>query len=581
MSTQSGSGKDVIYIDIDDEITAIIDKLRGSHEKIVALVLPKRATMLQSIVNMKLLKRTADEAKKHLVLITSEAGLLPLAGSVGLYVAKTLQSKPEVPSAPAHSADGNDDEEDAVNMADEAEELDAAAPVGEHMKKGKNSAVAVAPVAPADDVDEDLPIELDNTAAAGPEAPSGKKSKSKKKFSIPNFDKFRLWLIIGGVALVVFVVMWYMAFVSLPRADILIKTDSTALQSSLDVTLDTEADTANVDDGVIPAESQSTVKSFTQQADATGQKDNGTKATGSVRFYNCNLDDLILGTNRTVPAGTGVVANGLTFITQQSVTVEPSNFSNGSSNCKNNKPSSPVEIVAQTAGEKYNIAAANYTVANSSTITGQGTATSGGTSQIVKILTQTDIDGAKQKIAAQDPAAVKQELKQGLASKGWFVIEATFRAAEPEVTTSAKVGDEVATVTVTEKITYSMLGTKETDLKKVIANDVKDKIDESKQSILDYDLAGASYKPQNQQETSALVSVDATPVVGTDLDLNDIKKQVAGKKSGNAKQIIGEYPGVTSVDVKYRPFWVSSIPKNTGKINVTVEKPVIKSSNDR
>src|SRR6266545_779348 len=104
MSTQAG--KDVIYIDIDDEITAIIDKVRGSGEKIVALVLPKRATVLQSIVNMKLLKRTADEAKKHLVLITGEAGLLPLAGSVGLHVAKTLQSRPEIPTAPtAHEAD--------------------------------------------------------------------------------------------------------------------------------------------------------------------------------------------------------------------------------------------------------------------------------------------------------------------------------------------------------------------------------------------------------------------------------------------------------------------------------------------
>ena len=54
--------KDVIYIDVDDEITTIIDKVRSSQSKILALVLPKRATTLQSIVNMKLLKRSADEA---------------------------------------------------------------------------------------------------------------------------------------------------------------------------------------------------------------------------------------------------------------------------------------------------------------------------------------------------------------------------------------------------------------------------------------------------------------------------------------------------------------------------------------
>ena len=69
--------KDTIYIDIDDEITSIIDKIENASAKLVALVLPKRATMLQSSVNMKLLKKAADKAHKQLVLITSEASLLP------------------------------------------------------------------------------------------------------------------------------------------------------------------------------------------------------------------------------------------------------------------------------------------------------------------------------------------------------------------------------------------------------------------------------------------------------------------------------------------------------------------------
>src|SRR5271167_1728770 len=101
----SDSQKDTIYIDIDDEITSIIDKVRSAQHRIVALVLPKRATMLQSSVNMKLLKKAAEDGKKRLVLITSEAGLLPLAGSIGLHVAKTLQSKPEIPDAPDSEAD--------------------------------------------------------------------------------------------------------------------------------------------------------------------------------------------------------------------------------------------------------------------------------------------------------------------------------------------------------------------------------------------------------------------------------------------------------------------------------------------
>jgi hypothetical protein len=128
----SEAQKDTIYIDVDDEITGIIDKVNSSDHKIVALVLPKRATVLQSIVNMKLLKRNADKAKKKLVLITSEAGLLPLAGAVGLHVAKNLQSKPAIPSGP----DVNDDIPESLVGEEELEtedepEIDDSKAIGE------------------------------------------------------------------------------------------------------------------------------------------------------------------------------------------------------------------------------------------------------------------------------------------------------------------------------------------------------------------------------------------------------------------------------------------------------------------
>jgi len=41
--------KETIYVDVDDEITSIIDKVRNSSGRIIALVLPKRAATLQSV----------------------------------------------------------------------------------------------------------------------------------------------------------------------------------------------------------------------------------------------------------------------------------------------------------------------------------------------------------------------------------------------------------------------------------------------------------------------------------------------------------------------------------------------------
>ncbi|HET7827321.1 MAG TPA: hypothetical protein VFK97_00440, partial [Candidatus Saccharimonadales bacterium] len=119
-------GKEVIYIDVDDEITSIIDKVENAKEKVVALVLPKRAASLQSIVNMKLLKRSADQVDKSPVLITSEAALLPLAGAAGLYVSKNLQSPPEVPHAPAGAAmpKADDASVETLDTADSVDEED-------------------------------------------------------------------------------------------------------------------------------------------------------------------------------------------------------------------------------------------------------------------------------------------------------------------------------------------------------------------------------------------------------------------------------------------------------------------------
>ena len=122
----STAQKDTVYIDVDDEITTIVDKIQDSSAKVVALVLPKRAAALQSIVNMKLLKRSAEENDKTVVLITSEAGLLPLAGAVGIYTAKNLQTKPEIPPAPVIK-----DEKEAVAEVPEDAPIDTEKSVGE------------------------------------------------------------------------------------------------------------------------------------------------------------------------------------------------------------------------------------------------------------------------------------------------------------------------------------------------------------------------------------------------------------------------------------------------------------------
>jgi hypothetical protein len=61
-----------LYIDIDEEITSIIDRMRKSEAREIIIVAPKNAMLLQSIVNLKLLKKESDRRKKQLLIITQD-----------------------------------------------------------------------------------------------------------------------------------------------------------------------------------------------------------------------------------------------------------------------------------------------------------------------------------------------------------------------------------------------------------------------------------------------------------------------------------------------------------------------------
>ncbi len=557
--------KDVIYIDVDDEITGIIDKVQGSDKKIVALVLPKRAAVLQSIVNMKLLKRAVGEAKKNIVLITSESGLLPLAGSVGIHVAKSLNSKPEIPDAP-QTADLSTASE---TLDDDSEEtaLDSHKTVGELSGAG-----------PVDEADETIELDDDQPENNDKAPAKGLKAFRNKKFKIPNFNKFRLLLALGVVGVLLLGVVGYAAATVWPKAKITIKTDSEAVNSSVILALKTAAD-AKLDaaGAVVPAQVQEVKKTLTQDAPATGQQNNGEKATGSVTMTarKCSGNPFVVPS--AVPAGTGIASNGLTYITKESTSFVGTGSSGG---CYDYSATGSTDIAAQGAGQKYNTSSASFTVSGRSDVSATGSA-AGGTDNIIKVITQADIDGAKQKITEQDTKPIQQELSSALIGRSLQPLDVTFSVGNPETKLSAEANSPAETVTVTQTISYTMLGVKQDDLKQVVAKDVEKKIDAKKQIILSHGLDSAFFSLQGLSADGASVSMQTTAVAGPELNIAAIKQQVAGKKAGDAKELISANPGVTDVVVVYSPFYVSAIPKNIAKITIVIQEPKVTTNNEQ
>jgi hypothetical protein len=563
--------KDTIYVDIDDEITGIIDKVRSSNGKIVALVLPKRATTFQSIVNMKLLKRASEDAKKHLVLITTEAGLLPLAGAAGVHVAKTLTSKPEIPTEPTGSP--TDDDEVAEVEDDEFDTDEVTAENSGDKPVGQLAGLGAASQAGKDgDVDT---VELDNTEPADSKKPlvaagvaaAAKKAAKDKKLAVPNFERFRKLFIIGGIALVALIIGLIWAAIVLPKATIAIDTDASAINVDENLKLSTTAKSVRLTDNTLPAKRVEQQKTATQQVATTGQKNNGNKASGNVSITNCSDFPANL------PAGTGFSTDGKTYISTEAAVIPPSTFKR--SGACNEDGKALVNAIAQSGGAAYNTSGgSSMTIAGRpADLSARSGRMDGGTDNIVQVVSQSDIANARSKMAASSDNGVKQALQTQLKGENYFAIAATFSGSTPNVTNSADVGDEASSVTVTQTVTYSMFGVKEEDLKKVVENALKDQIDTEKQSILSLGLDKAVFNVNESSATAADLSMSATATAGPELDIESIKREAAGKKSGEVKSALQSNPDVTGVEVKLSPFWVNSVPKKASKITVTIEKP--------
>lgn len=541
-------GKDTIYIDVDEEITGIVGKIQASKKDIVALVLPKRANVLQSIVNMKLIKRTADQNDKKVVLITSESRLLPLAGASGLFVAANLTSKPYLPPSPKI---------DGQTLGDEV--IDPNTPVSE--------------VAPEAKFADDDAIEIDNTPRPDSSAAkAASKPKKKKGLKVPNFGKFRTRLIIGIVAALFLITGIIWAIFIAPKATVTLKAQTSELAVNVSFIADTSATEFDKEAKVARAVVKESQKQDSEKVEATGQKNKGNKASGTVKFINCSTSDKLDDKVRTIPAGTGISSQGLTFITSAAVTVEPSGF-NGN-NCKNDKPSSSVSVIAQQPGDSSNLSARSYSVAGFSTVSGSGSDMTGGTNQIVKVVSQTDIDKAKERLNGKSNT-VQDELKQDLKKEGYVAMTDTFQATPSEYSPSPAVDTEASEVTVSVTTSYKMTGVNEDDIKELVKQEVSEQQKDNPQNILSEGLESATFRAGSASgslsPSQSAFNVSTTVVTGPDINEEQVKSQITGKKQGQAEDILKQIPGVVEPKVELSPFWVSKTPK-ASKITIEVKQ---------
>lgn len=78
--------REIHYIDVDEEIITAVSRLRQSGQNENVFVFPKRALILQSLVNLRLLEREAEKLGKSIIVMTQDETGQRLAAKAGLAV---------------------------------------------------------------------------------------------------------------------------------------------------------------------------------------------------------------------------------------------------------------------------------------------------------------------------------------------------------------------------------------------------------------------------------------------------------------------------------------------------------------
>ncbi|MBL8159163.1 hypothetical protein JNJ66_01770 [Candidatus Saccharibacteria bacterium] len=562
--------KTVIYIDTEDDITAVIGKVKAAESDIVALVPPKRTGMLQSAVNLKLLKRAASGARKHVVLITSDPSLRSLAGGVMIPSAKNLQSRPEIASAGAPI----DDEEDVVNgselavgdLDDALGNGDKAVPTrSDRLGDKEAQAVGAATLAAARPAPVRAGAAATGPAAAGKDKPGD--AKGHNKVAIPDFGRFRKRLYLGGLGAVLLGVLIYWAYWIAPTARVAItaKTELTNIEESVSLDPAAEFDASK---NLLPSETQELKKTAAVDFDATGKKDVGEKAKGQIVFKNCETP-----TAQTIDAGTAVSVNGQNYATQAAVTVAggTGNFITG---CTSAGSSPAVSIVASDIGENYNLANGTKlgVSGHSSELTATVTAAvSGGSKRTITVVSQADVDKAKQSLNASDDNAARTELFAKFNGNTTGIRE-SFKVQTGEPAVSPAIDAEATKAKLTAETTYTAIGVRNQQLDEFLNKIINEDMDnKERQSI--YDNGRKEMKVSDFQSLDggrASFRLKTTGYIGSKIDQKSLKEQMSGKVYGEIESIVRDVPNVERVDITFSPFWVTKAP-SPDKITITLD----------
>ncbi|MGL5830930.1 MAG: hypothetical protein ACRCZE_02155 [Candidatus Altimarinota bacterium] len=577
---KKSQGKKVIYIEIDDEITSVFDKINKLRFKKIYLVIPQRAILFQSAINLKILKRKAEDIEKEIFVITNDPNGFKLAQRIGLQVFDKLEGH-EHPSL----VNGKiSDQNDITPLKASVNSLSEEAPSRRDEKKFSISELIRRAPGGLSILSKRNTIKNEGT---------GKKKKEQKSSLVLVAPNKKALFSLVGVSVLIFGLISYIA---LPGATLSLTPKSNVIEVTTNVTLaDYDRNQAELDTRppkMIPSYRVSTniEKVFSYQA--TGKEFQGKNAQGKVLIKNTSSNDWPL-----IPRTRFQTADGLVFRIDRQIVVPGGSAANPGT-FEVNVTADPLDAFDQPIGERGNLVEGTkfflpaLSADNQTKIFAESVGSfDGGETSATKFISADDTAAARAKMEVELRDAAEAELKAIIAQRNeeqstnlqLLTGNNLVDLGEMDITIPQNIeGQKLESFDVKGTVTVSGIAYNQDELLTILNNELKVKKNPEK-SLASVDENSITYKITENNTVAGKVTI--TPSIqgieefeispkkenGERL-IKKIKDQIVGKEIQEARDFIQGLPEIEKVEISTWPAWAPTIPSVPDNIKIEIRR---------
>ena len=581
--SESVSSKKVIYIEIDDEVTAVYDKVKDINKKHVYIVAPKRSILFQSIVNLKILKRKAEDDKKKIYLVTNDSNGIHLAQKTGITVySKATEGKPSI-----FSTEINDEKLRITPLKASINSIEESSPtrlttkklsIGEILRKSKEN--------------NSMSIRKINKSK------TKKKKKNKPKMVIVSPNKHAL---IGLVA-ISFTILLTIIYIALPGSTIILTPSASVLEKSLNITLadytknKAELDTNPTNMIASYAVDSTIYRTITHYATGKKISEKASNASGKITIINSSNNQWPL-----VAQTRFQTDDGLVFRIVDSVTVPPAT-NNGLGTAEAFVIADQLDANGLIVGERGNIEASTFFLpglresSRTSLYAESYESMTGGITDYTAYITNEDIEAAKSRLNDELVKSANSELKEVIQQKSELIEgDVSFELLEGENTVkianisydllSGLEGLEIDEFDITGSVYVSGVYYDREAMLDILVNELMLKKSPQKEllrinedsttyRIFEWDDNYGKIKLTANIKGIEQFNIDEETENGAKL-LEKIKNHVIGKNIDDAKLYIQNLQQINKAEIEIWPMWSPTLPNITDNIDFEIRDAVM------